>query len=98
VGAHTLLAASGEYSDFQYIMDLLQELVLSEHVRDDDAKITASEVRRRRRRARACFQRCQPFYLFPVRLRCGVLPPPPLTRLGVLLACVLRRSSRTSRA
>jgi len=44
VGDFTLVAASGEYSDFQYTMDLLQELVLEEHVVDDDAKLSASEV------------------------------------------------------
>ncbi len=27
VGDYTLVAASGEYSDFQYVMDLLHELV-----------------------------------------------------------------------
>ena len=46
VGDYTLIAASGEYSDFQYIMDLLQGIVLDEHVKDDDAKITAPEVRK----------------------------------------------------
>jgi hypothetical protein len=29
----------------QYIMDLLHDLVLDEHVKDDDAKLTAPEVR-----------------------------------------------------
>lgn len=44
VGDFTLLGASGEYSDFQYIMDNLHELVLSEHVTDDDAKLSAPEI------------------------------------------------------
>jgi 20S proteasome subunit beta 7 len=44
VGDFTLLAASGEYSDFQYLMDVLGELVLSEDVLDDNAKLTAEEV------------------------------------------------------
>lgn len=44
VGESTLIAASGDYSDFQYIMDLLQELLLEEHVKDDGAKLTAPEI------------------------------------------------------
>lgn len=44
VGEFSLIAASGEYSDFQYTMDLLHELVLDEHVKDDDAKLTAPEI------------------------------------------------------
>lgn len=45
MGEFSLIAASGEYSDFQYTMDLLHELVLDEHVKDDNAKLTAPEVR-----------------------------------------------------
>lgn len=44
VGDYTLVGASGEYSDFQHIMDLLHELVLDEHVIDDDAKLSAPEI------------------------------------------------------
>ncbi len=44
MGDYTLIAAGGEYSDFQYIVDLLQELVLDDHVRDDNAKVSAPEV------------------------------------------------------
>lgn len=44
VGDYTLIAAGGEYSDFQSIMDMLNELVLDEHVRDDNAKLSASEI------------------------------------------------------
>lgn len=38
------MAASGEVSDFQYTMDLLNEMVLNETILDDDAKLTALEV------------------------------------------------------
>lgn len=44
VGDYTLIGASGEYSDFQFIMDNLHELVLAEHVADDDAKLSAPEI------------------------------------------------------
>ncbi len=44
IGDYTLIAAGGEYSDFQSIMDMLGELVLDEHVRDDNAKLSASEI------------------------------------------------------
>ena len=87
VGAHTLLAASGEYSDFQYIMDLLQELVLSEHVRDDDAKITASEVRARPGRRR------EQWLWWPAVCGCVGAAPPATPRCAVL-----RRLPLSSRA
>lgn len=38
------MAASGEVSDFQYTMDLLNEMVLNDTILDDDAKLTALEV------------------------------------------------------
>ncbi len=44
VGDYTILGAGGEYSDFQYVMDLLGELTLDEHVRDDNAKLGATEI------------------------------------------------------
>jgi 20S proteasome subunit beta 7 len=44
VGDYTLVAGSGEYLDFQYIMDVLGEMVLEEHVTDDNAKLTAPEI------------------------------------------------------
>jgi 20S proteasome subunit beta 7 len=44
VGDYTLIGAGGEYSDFQYVMDLLGELVLEEHVKDDSAKLNAAEI------------------------------------------------------
>ncbi len=44
VGDYTLLAAGGEYSDFQHIMDLLGELVVEDHVKDDGAKLGAAEI------------------------------------------------------
>lgn len=44
VGDYTLVAGSGEYSDFQSIMDLLHELMLDEHCIDDNAKLSAQEI------------------------------------------------------
>ncbi|RYG51455.1 hypothetical protein EON67_03340 [archaeon] len=44
VGDASLVAASGEVSDFQYTMDLLNEMVLNDTILDDDAKLTALEV------------------------------------------------------
>ena len=39
-----MLAGSGEYSDFQYILDTLNELMIEEHVADDGSKLSASEI------------------------------------------------------
>ncbi len=44
MGDYTLLGAGGEYSDFQFIMDTLEEVVLEEHARDDNAKLSAPEI------------------------------------------------------
>lgn len=44
MGASTLVAASGEYSDFQYLMDLLSELDTGEAVLADGARMKAPEV------------------------------------------------------
>jgi 20S proteasome alpha/beta subunit len=44
IGDYTLLGAGGEYSDFQHILDVLGELVVGDHVRDDGAKLGAPEI------------------------------------------------------
>lgn len=44
VGKETLVGASGDYSDFQYISDLLDELAREERLRDDGASLTAPEI------------------------------------------------------
>lgn len=44
VGDYTLVGASGEYSDFQYIMDTLHDKMLDEHCEDDGAKLSAPEI------------------------------------------------------
>ena len=44
VGDYTLIGAGGEYSDFQAMMDMVNELILDEHVRDDNAKLNAAEI------------------------------------------------------
>ncbi len=45
MGASTLVAGSGEYSDFQYIMDTLDSIVTAERLLDDGAALGAEEVR-----------------------------------------------------
>lgn len=44
VGKNALIGAGGEYSDFQSIMDILSEVVTSEHELDDGAKLGAKEM------------------------------------------------------
>ncbi len=44
MGDFTLIGAGGEYSDFQWIMDALGDVVTDEHVRDDNAKLSAPEI------------------------------------------------------
>lgn len=44
MGDHTLVAASGEYSDFQYLMDALGDVVWKEALLDDQAKCSAEEI------------------------------------------------------
>eukprot|EP00180_Rhodochaete_pulchella_P000753 Plantae.Rhodophyta-Rhodochaete_pulchella.ctg15849.p2 GENE.Plantae.Rhodophyta-Rhodochaete_pulchella.ctg15849~~Plantae.Rhodophyta-Rhodochaete_pulchella.ctg15849.p2 ORF type:complete len:228 (-),score=43.02 Plantae.Rhodophyta-Rhodochaete_pulchella.ctg15849:100-717(-) len=43
VGKSTLIAAGGEYSDFQYILEMLDDIVVDELCQDDGAETDASE-------------------------------------------------------
>mmetsp|Transcript_16277 Transcript_16277/g.56883 ORF Transcript_16277/g.56883 Transcript_16277/m.56883 type:complete len:249 (-) Transcript_16277:35-781(-) len=43
VGKSTLIAAGGEYSDFQYLVDMLDDKVVDELCKDDGATLDASE-------------------------------------------------------
>jgi len=44
VGKGTLIAASGEFSDFQHMLDLLDQLMTTEYVLDDGSKLTPAEI------------------------------------------------------
>lgn len=44
VGENTVVAASGEYSDFAYILTLLDELTTSDYCLDDGQKLSPQEV------------------------------------------------------
>lgn len=44
VGSHTLLGASGEYSDFQEILKMLETKSIEEYCIDDGRKMTAKEL------------------------------------------------------
>jgi hypothetical protein len=45
VGQKTVIGASGEYSDFAYIMTLLEEITTDDYCRDDGETLTPKEVR-----------------------------------------------------
>jgi hypothetical protein len=45
VGQKTVIGASGEYSDFAYIMTLLEELTTDDYCRDDGETLSPKEVR-----------------------------------------------------
>ncbi|OMJ27705.1 putative proteasome subunit beta type-7 [Smittium culicis] len=44
VGSHTILGASGDMSDFQYVQNQLEGLMLNEHVTDDGLKLGTSSI------------------------------------------------------
>ncbi|OMJ26455.1 putative proteasome subunit beta type-7 [Smittium culicis] len=44
VGSHTILGASGDISDFQYVQNQLEGLMLNEHVTDDGLKLGTSSI------------------------------------------------------
>jgi len=44
VGKHTLIGASGEYSDFQYIMTLLDDLIDKDNAHEDGSHLRSSEI------------------------------------------------------
>mgnify|MGYP006124919769 CR=1 FL=1 len=45
MGQKTVIGASGEYSDFAYIMTLLEEITTDDYCRDDGETLTPKEVR-----------------------------------------------------
>jgi 20S proteasome subunit beta 7 len=44
VGSSTLIGASGEYSDFQYIQKILEELIINDYNHADGIELTPSEI------------------------------------------------------
>jgi 20S proteasome subunit beta 7 len=44
IGQYTVIGGSGEYSDFQYVLDLLEELETHEHSLDDGARLHPKEI------------------------------------------------------
>jgi len=44
VGSSTLIGATGEYSDFQFVMQLLDELIVQDKLHDDGSILTPKEI------------------------------------------------------
>jgi 20S proteasome subunit beta 7 len=44
VGDYTLVGASGEYSDYQFMIELLQELVVADKLNDDGKTLSPKEI------------------------------------------------------